>query len=392
MKKIYTLTILFIYVIAATAQGTWTQKANFGGTCRKFAAGFGINTKGYIVTGEQTGGTDINGPLWEYNQTTDVWSSLNSFVGNGRAWAFGCSVGNQNGYVIGGANIGGPFTDNEEYDPIANGWSALPSFPGVARYAVAGFVIGAKIYLGTGDDLTNLHNDFWVYDLGSGSWTQKANFGGTPRRAAVGFAIGTTGFMGTGMDGVIKNDMWAYNPTTNTWTQKNNFGGSARQYAVAFAMNNKGFIGTGNDGLFTTDFWEYDPTGDAWSQVSSMPANPRWGAVAMVINGKAYVGTGGTNSAYYCDWWEYNPSLVGVNETVTENTFSVFPNPSNGNFTVNSEITKGEIVIYNVEGEKILSENSSGKTEIDLTNQPKGIYFVQIKSGEQISSKKIIIQ
>jgi hypothetical protein len=43
-------------------------------------------------------------------------------------------------------------------------------------------------------------------------------------------------------------------------------------------------------------------------------------------------------------------------------------------------------------GEKILEQNiSSPKTEINLSNHPNGIYFVQLKSSDGIATKKIIL-
>lgn len=76
------------------------------------------------------------------------------------------------------------------------------------------------------------------------------------------------------------------------------------------------------------------------------------------------------------------------------NSLLVFPNPSNGIFTIKSEEEITTIEIYNVLGEKVRSSSGNGskKTEIDLSNQSKGIYFVQIKSGDKIYSQKVVIE
>ena len=44
------LALIVIYV-TVNAQGTWTQKTNFGGTGRYGSVGFAIGTKGYIGCG-----------------------------------------------------------------------------------------------------------------------------------------------------------------------------------------------------------------------------------------------------------------------------------------------------------------------------------------------------
>jgi hypothetical protein len=71
---------------------------------------------------------------------------------------------------------------------------------------------------------------------------------------------------------------------------------------------------------------------------------------------------------------------------------SLFPNPTTGNFTLSSEIAKGEIIIYNVQGERIyFSSINSTKSEIDLSKQPNGIYFLQLKTEWGVATKKLVI-
>jgi len=53
---------------------------------------------------------------------------------------------------------------------------------------------------------------------------------------AVGFSIGAKGYIGTGQDSTnnYKQDFWEWNQPTNGWTQKLNFGGTGRSVAVVF--------------------------------------------------------------------------------------------------------------------------------------------------------------
>ena len=58
---------------------------------------------------------------------------------------------------------------------------------------------------------------------------------------------------------------------------------------------------------------------------------------------------------------------------------------------------KSEILIYNLQGEKIYAEviyNSKKKfiKEIDLNIYPKGIYFVKIKNNKFVKVEKVVLQ
>jgi hypothetical protein len=88
----------------------------------------------------------------------------------------------------------------------------------------------------------------------------------------------------------------------------------------------------------------------------------------------------------------YNPTGVISNPNASS-AMQVYPNPVSGKFTLSSEITKGEIEIYNMMGEKVYqSAIINPKSEIDLSNQTNGIYFARIYDGQTILSTKIVIK
>jgi hypothetical protein len=79
---------------------------------------------------------------------------------------------------------------------------------------------------------------------------------------------------------------------------------------------------------------------------------------------------------------------------------SLFPNPSNGSFTV-SVLSDNEadvnIAVYDITSKAIFNEKfSSTKGEnsfnLDLQGRAKGIYFVEVKHGETKTTKKLIIE
>lgn len=97
------------------------------------------------------------------------------------------------------------------------------------------------------------------------------------------------------------------------------------------------------------------------------------------------------DSTYY-----YFHTVLGLNDwTVQEGNITVYPNPTNGKFTISSNSTISSIEIYNLLGELIRSNftfNQQTSTEIDLSKESKGLYFAKMKVGTKVYARKIIVQ
>lgn len=87
---------------------------------------------------------------------------------------------------------------------------------------------------------------------------------------------------------------------------------------------------------------------------------------------------------------------TGIEEIPEPFSVTLFPNPSDGRFTVKTENTKVSLIeIYNLPGEKVyvsINLNLQTSTKIDLTSQPKGIYFAKINDRDKIYTQKIVIK
>jgi hypothetical protein len=99
--------------------------------------------------------------------------------------------------------------------------------------------------------------------------------------------------------------------------------------------------------------------------------------------------------------------LLGIPNLTQVESVNSYPNPSNGKFNIQIESPnpKGsdvQINIYNVMGERVyeaptlkaVNNNTlqGGGQIIDISNQPNGIYFLQLKSETGTGVKKIMIQ
>lgn len=90
-------------------------------------------------------------------------------------------------------------------------------------------------------------------------------------------------------------------------------------------------------------------------------------------------------------------TLIGIDENESiSNKLKLFPNPTAGILNVDlSDFTgETEIQVYNAEGVRVNSTTFlNPQTEIlDLTSLPDGIYLIQVKSGYQVITEKVIIR
>jgi hypothetical protein len=78
-----------------------------------------------------------------------------------------------------------------------------------------------------------------------------------------------------------------------------------------------------------------------------------------------------------------------------DNEKNIFPNPSSGIFTLSiSKSHETKICVYDPLGNCLLKNNYLNETNlmIDISNQPKGIYFIEIISDEKRIVKKVVMQ
>lgn len=87
---------------------------------------------------------------------------------------------------------------------------------------------------------------------------------------------------------------------------------------------------------------------------------------------------------------------TGIKKTLTyESNIEIYPNPSNGIFTIilpesNSEY---KITLFNSLGQQVLNEQYSGRVEVPLNaaRLPNGVYVVQIQSDDVQFKKNLVI-
>jgi len=82
---------------------------------------------------------------------------------------------------------------------------------------------------------------------------------------------------------------------------------------------------------------------------------------------------------------------TSVGENVLSN-IQIYPNPSDGTFTIAGMEETVTVKIYNLLGGQIYSGEVDLPSKLDLSTQPKGIYFIRIKNDKYMHFQKLILK
>ncbi len=403
MKKISTTTILtllaFVFIgLSTSAQGVWTQKANYAGGARAGCFAFSIDSFGYM------GGGNLQTDFWRYNPTTNAWTQKADMTdGLTNAVAF---VINGIAYVALGNGISTNYQQHTyAYNPTTNVWTLKATFPAHGQYSASCFAIGNYGYTGLGNPSGGasgpFDNGWYRYNPTTDVWDTVASFPGAARWATSGFTDGTNGYVGLGVDNSLTepnyNDWWQYNPTTNTWTQKSNIPGTRRFYCAGFVINGKIYVGAGQihdfSNLPSDTMFKYSPGTDTWSSIANYAGGLRFAAKGFAIGAYGYMGTGNDDTNDHNDFWQYTPQDVGIDEASASPEITIYPNPASTVLTIHQATnTPHQLVITDVLGKEVYCEMSNGlETNISVSSWKAGIYFYELRGQEGSKRGKFIV-
>ena len=356
-----------INLIKTDANGDTLWTRNFGGTgpCKTYSVQQ-TNDGGYVITGYAHGSvTSVDYYLLKLNATGDsLWSKTYGSMGDeeGRSLI----QTNDGGYMIAGNTIFGFGATGEDIyllklDSSGNVlWSK--TYGGInedraysiVQTADMGFIIsGSTMSFGAGDkDVYLLKTDSngivqWSKTFGGSGWDEARSV----RKAADGGYI-ITGFSASFNAGDF--DIYLIKTDAN--------GNSGCNQGIGTTISDTAATITGSTGFLIS----------SGSPVTS-PAT---------ITGSGFPLT------TIC----FNNS---VNEIEIDNSNFIYPNPSNGNFTISlaNSLNNVSIEIYNILGEKIFQENvnTTSLKRINLTNISRGLYFVNVYDGQKKYTRKLIV-
>jgi hypothetical protein len=98
--------------------------------------------------------------------------------------------------------------------------------------------------------------------------------------------------------------------------------------------------------------------------------------------------------------YKWTADIMAIEESHSVNGISLYPNPNQGQFQIALKELSGKTVqisIFDITG-KLVCQSSEGNSSsvftknIDLSANAKGMYFVQIRDGDKMSTRKIIVE
>jgi photosystem II stability/assembly factor-like uncharacterized protein len=401
MKKLVILTILAFSISMSNAQWVKTNGpkapnystmsfAKSGSNIFAATAGKGM----FLTTDNGNNWTAINNGLTDTFVSSIVLSGSNIFIGtynngvflstnNGNSWIAvnsGLTYKDVNALVINGSNIfagtmpGGVFLSTNNggsWTSVNNGFPYLTPTRSLA-------VSGSKIFAGT-----YLKGMYLSTNNGS-SWTEINN--GLSSSITVNAIAISGSYIFAGTEG---NGLYLSTNNGSSWSSLTNLSSIFVNSIVCSGKN----IFVGNvDGTGVSMSSNY---GSTWTDANTGFSTTPIIYTLAILGSDIYAGLDDGTV------WKRPLSEMGVGindlESVNSN-FKLYPNPNNGKFRIefdNKQINKVSLKINNLLGERIfeISDfNPKISNDIDISNLPKGVYFVKINDGVRINTEKFVIQ
>jgi hypothetical protein len=186
------------------------------------------------------------------------------------------------------------------------------------------------------------------------------------------------------------------------WTKA--YGDWANDFAYSVAQtSDNGFVLSGygptssiHDEMY---FIKTDANGNSGCHQAFAPVTVTTNSIVLTGNPNTLVGTGCTMK-YSAPPVHRGCTVntlcfaVGMDENIPPDEFEIFPDPSNGIFTIRANNRQeNTITVFNLEGQKIMElKNNLQEQQVGLENSVPGIYFVRIMNEEGVFTKKVIVQ
>jgi hypothetical protein len=179
---------------------------------------------------------------------------------------------------------------------------------------------------------------------------------------------------------------------TFSWTQLYSIEGAANPVNSYVLMRDDSSTGNWHavSSVAGSQYSVSDPAYQTFKTTAKWRVETQWDIIC--IPSKIYSGSSVSTSRSNSK----TNNFAGIISNAAPDIFTIYPNPTTGIFSLEFEENNSQhfiIRILNVLGKVIYEkETTINHQTIDISNQPVGMYLVQIQKGEVVYNKKIVIQ
>lgn len=214
-----------------------------------------------------------------------------------------------------------------------------------------------------------------VKDINSGATTSMATGTGGPQ---LNFINNNLFFRAS--NGINGMELWTSDGTSaGTVMVKDIFPGSSDSYPNYIAQCNNICYFVSNQSNFTSQLCKSDGTSAGTFSLFISSSDP-YPSNLTNVNGTLFFRA--NSNVYGGGLWKLDPTVTSLNDNIIlSGDVKVFPNPSTGNFTIETQ-NNYNIEVTNLLGEKIHTQKlEQGKNELNLNSHSSGIYFIKTNNS-----------
>ncbi len=398
-----------------------------------------INGGGSLIYGcTVSGGSHTLGDVFSYNTTSNTYNSLYSMDSASGFYPRGNILKASNNKLYGMTSNGGNKNVGVFYslDLAGNQYVKLHDFDTVTGQFPNGGLIQAasngKLYGMTTAGGTSSAGVIFSYDISSNNFSIVHNFDFTSGFAPFGILTESSNGLLYGMTfggGTGYGLIFSFDPSNNNYTVVYTFNGTdgAAPYSSSLMEIAGTFYGCTSQGGVNNKgvIFSFGIAGNAFNKLHDFDVttgSSPYGGVIQASDGKLYGMTlnGGANNlgaiysfdlitnSYtkiydgsftdggfpYADLIEYTaPTGISENQ-LSDDLFSIYPNPSDGEFAIAFKGLNGDVQfsIYNSMGQQLLQKKCQLPAAKVTINYPSGLYYVKVSYGNnQYLTRKVII-